>query len=104
MHARSAMIGAIGEILLRSPSELRVGEHQGVVPAGELVERALERDYSACQLAEEARLSVELAAVRVEAGKRDPHHRDARAVGDDLSRGLDRVAERAGREHGLERV
>ena len=56
------------------------------------------------QFAEQARLRRRLAAVRVEAGQRDAHDRDARAIGDDLARGPDRVAECALREAGRERV
>src|SRR5438876_9717300 len=104
MRARGAVVGAVGEVLLRSSAELGVRQNQRVIPFPELVERASECDDAAGQLAQQLRVSRRLAAVRVEPAVRDTDHRDARLIGDDLGCRFYGVAESGLRELGPERV
>src|SRR4029453_1362758 len=77
VHAGRAVVGAVGQILSRTTSELGVGQHERLFPSIELRERALERDDSTRQLAQQSRLRSELTAMGVESGKRYAHDRHA---------------------------
>ena len=67
VHAGGAVIGAVGQILLRPAPELGVGQHERVVPLAELVERALAARRRRPASRPAAAPASRAAAVRVEA-------------------------------------
>ena len=84
MDARRTMVGAVGQIFLRPPAELGIGEHQAAMPPFELHERAFQGDDTIGEIGKQSRLRCVLRVVRIKARERNANDGNAGAIGDYL--------------------